>query len=120
VKIALVLSILLAFTTGCETKSRARFETRQAYVQGQEQGLEQSRPKSLIVTVTGHVNNSIIPWTEDLTLGKAILAADYTGYLDPRLIRVTRNGRTTDIKPGALLQGQDVPLQAGDVVELVP
>jgi len=107
-------------TSGCETKSRARLEARQAYVEGQEQALAQSRPKPPIVTVTGPVRNSIIPWTEELTLDKAIVAADYTGYLNPRLIRVIRDGQATDIKPSALLNGEDMPLQAGDTIQVVP
>jgi len=118
--LAALLSILLSFTTGCETKTRARLEARQAYVEGQQQALEQTRPKPPIVTVTGPVRNSIIPWTEELTLAKAIVAADYTGYLNPKLIRVIRDGQPTDIKPSALLAGEDMPLQAGDTIQVVP
>ena len=114
------VSLLLSFTTGCETKSRARFEARQAYVEGQQQALEQSGPKPKIVTVTGQVRNPVIPWTEDLTLAKAIDAAQYTGYLNPRLIRLIRDGQPTDIKPSALLNGQDMPLQPGDTIQVVP
>jgi hypothetical protein len=112
--------MLLSFTSGCETKSRARLEARQAYVEGQEQALAQSRPKAPIVTVTGPVRNRIIPWTEDLTLAKAIVAAEYTGYLNPRLIRVIRDGQATEIKPSALLNREDMPLQAGDTIQVVP
>jgi hypothetical protein len=118
--LAAFLSILLSFTTGCETKSRARLEARQAYVEGQEQALAQSRPKPAIVTVTGPVRNRIIPWTEDLTLAKAIVAAEYTAYLNPRLIRVIRDGQATDIKPSALLSGHDMPLQPGDTIQVLP
>ena len=118
--LAAFLSILLSATTGCETKSRARLEARQAYIEGQEQALAQSRPKTPIVTVTGPVRNSVIPWTDQLTLAKAIVAADYTGYLNPRLIRVIRDGQAIEIKPSALLNGQDMPLQAGDTIQVVP
>jgi hypothetical protein len=114
------LSILFVFMTGCETKGRARLQAEQAYVAGQEQALEQSRPKPAMVTVNGPVRNSTIPWTEELTLAKAVLAADYTGYLRPRFFRVTRNGETQEIKSSALLAGQDMPLEAGDVIEVVP
>jgi hypothetical protein len=118
--LAALLSILLSFTAGCETKGRARLEAHEAYIQGQQQAKEQSSPKTPFVTVAGPVNNHTIPWTEDLTLAKAVVAADYTGFLDPRLIRVTRDGVTTDIKPGALLRGEDMPLQAGDTIQVVP
>jgi len=115
-----LLSLLLSFTTACETKSRARLEARQAYIAGQEQALAQTGPKPKIVTVTGQVRNSVIPWTEDLTLAKAIVAAEYTGYLNPRLIRLIRDGIPTDIKASALLNGQDMPLQPGDTIQVVP
>jgi hypothetical protein len=48
------------------------------------------------------------------------VAADYTGYLNPKLIRVIRDGQPTDIKPSALLAGEDMPLQAGDTIQVVP
>ena len=76
--------------------------------------------KANIVTVTGEVRNSIIPWTEGLTLAKAIVAADYTAYMAPRIIRVIREGQTTEIKPSALLNREDMPLQPGDSIQLVP
>ena len=118
--LAALLSILLSFTTGCETKSRARLEARQAYVEGQEQALEQSRPKPPVVTVTGPVHNRVIPWTDQLTLGQAYLAAEYTGYIRPRLLRVTRDGQTAEIKFSALVNGEDLPLQPGDAIQVVP
>jgi hypothetical protein len=117
---AALLSIILSFTTGCETKSRARLEARQAYVEGQEQALEQSRPKPPVVTVTGPVHNRVIPWTDQLTLGQAYLAAEYTGYIRPRLLRVTRDGQTAEIKFSALVNGEDLPLQPGDAIQVVP
>ena len=33
---------------------------------------------------------------------------------------MTRNGETQEIKSSALLAGQDMPLEAGDVIEVVP
>jgi hypothetical protein len=118
--VAALLSILLVCAAGCETKSRAQFQAQQAFVAGQQQALEQSRPKPPVVTFTGPVRHFIVPWTEDLTLATAFLAAEYTGYLGPRLIRVTRGRETITVKPGDLLQGQDMPLQASDIVEVVP
>jgi hypothetical protein len=118
--LAALLSILIILASGCETTSRARLEAQQAYAQGQQQAAAQSRPKPPIVTVTGLVRNSIIPWTEDLTLAKAIVAAEYTGYFNPKLIRVIRDGQATDIKPSALLNRQDMPLMAGDTIQVLP
>jgi hypothetical protein len=114
------LSILILCPVGCVSKSRAQLQAQQAYVAGQEKTLEETRPKPQVVTVTGPVRNSVIPWTEELTLANAIIAADYTAYLRPRFIRVTRNGESITVNPNDLLLGQDMPLLAGDVVEVVP
>ncbi len=118
-RLAALLSILLSFTAACETKSRARLDAQRAYVEGQQQALAQSQARPQIVTVKGQVRNPVIPWTQDLTLAKAILAAEYTGYLDPRLIRLFHDGQPTDIKPSALLMGQDMPVAPGDTIEIL-
>jgi hypothetical protein len=116
-----MLAALLFFAAGCETKSRAREEARKAYVEGQEQALQQqSASKPSFVTVTGPVRNSIIPWTEELTLAKAYAAADYTGYIRPRFIRITSEGQTAEIKFSLLLNGGDMPLEPGDLIQVVP
>ncbi len=113
-------SILLICAAGCESKSQARLQAQQAFVAGQEQALEQSKPKPQTVTVNGPVRNHAVPWTEDLTLARAVVEADYTGYLRPRLIRVTREGQAMNVNPNDLLRGQDMPLAAGDVVDVIP
>ncbi len=117
---AALLAILLMAPVGCVTKSRERLEAQRANVAGQEQALSQSRPKPQIVTVTGPVRKSIIPWTEGLTLVQAYTAAEYTGYIRPRLIRITSDGQTAEIKFSLLLNGGDMPLEPGDLIEVVP
>jgi hypothetical protein len=118
--VVVLLAILLMAATGCVSKSRARLEAQQAYVAGQEQALAQSRSKSQIVTVTGPVRNSIIPWAEGLTLTKAYTTAEYTGYIRPRLLRITSEGQTAEIKFSLLQNGGDMPLEPGDLIEVVP
>ncbi len=72
------------------------------------------------MTVNGEVRNHIVPWTEGLTLAGALVAADYYGAVDPALIYLVRNGRATLVDTKQLLSGKDVPLQAGDIVQLMP
>ena len=72
------------------------------------------------VTVIGPVRNSNIPWEEDLTVAKAIVAADYVSAFDPHQIILVRNGRGTRIDPKQLLKGKDFPLQPGDVIQITP
>jgi|GEM_PF-2383251 hypothetical protein len=72
-----------------------------------------------VVFFRGPVRKWVIPWTEELTLSKAILEAEYTGLWDPYRITVTRKGQVFEIKPKRLLQGlDDLPLEPGDIVEL--
>jgi hypothetical protein len=104
---------------GCTTKAKARLQAREAYLAGQQQALARlQQPHEPTVTVMGQVRNSVLPWAEDLTLAKALVAADYIGLGVPTAILLVRNGRATEIDPKYLLQGHDLPLEAGDIVQL--
>ena len=116
---ALLLLVAVAIS-GCTTKSKAQAQARAAFLAGQQQGLaQQTRLQTQIVLVRGPVRNQIIPWNEELTLSKAILAAEYRGFGDPREIDVTRQGETIRFDPRQLLRGEDLPLEVGDIVDIV-
>ncbi|PWU21456.1 MAG: hypothetical protein C5B50_01650 [Verrucomicrobia bacterium] len=106
--------------SGCVSKSEAEAKARTAYLQGQREAelRMQQQPRVPTVTVVGNVSNPAIPWTEDLTLVKAIVAAGYRGKTDPTQIVIVRNGQGIQVDPKTLLAGEDVPLQANDVVAL--
>lgn len=75
--------------------------------------------KPQTVLVRGDVKNPVIPWTEDLTVARAIVAADYKGLFDPRVILLVRQGLASRIDPKQLLRGRgDLPVEPGDVIEL--
>jgi len=119
--------LLLAAVTlaGCVSKDKADAKARAAFVAGQQQASArmqqmQAHAQGPSVTINGEVRNHIVPWTEGLTLATALLAADYYGAADPGLIYLVRNGRATLVHPKQLLSGVDVPLQSGDVVQLLP
>jgi len=107
--------------SGCVSKRKAAFAAQQAYVAGQQQEMrqDQARQPQLVVRIQGEVTNPVIPWTPDLTLIKTIVAANYTGVLDPRFIRIVRNGETAEFKPFDLQRGHDVPVEAGDLVQIM-
>ena len=110
---------------GCVSKSKADAKAREAFLAGQQQALARVQQTQLLtqgpnVTVNGEVRNRIIPWTEGLTLAKTLLAADYYGASDPGEILIVRNGRATRIEAKQLLTGVDVPVQPGDIVQLMP
>jgi hypothetical protein len=93
---------------------------RAAFIAGQQQAMQrmQMEARQPRVTVLGEVRNAVIPWTADLTLARVIVAANYYGKTDPRLVIIQRNGQELRYDPNELLNGQDVPVQAGDVVEI--
>ena len=49
-----------------------------------------------------------------------MLAADYYGAADPGQIIIVHNGMATRVDPKQLLSGVDIPLQPGDIVQLMP
>ncbi len=110
--------LLTVAVASCTTKSKAKAQARAAYVAGQQQALERALQSRNSVTIIGPVRNPLITWTQDLTLAKAIIAAEYYARGDPREIVIVRNGQPLTVDPKQLLAGEDVSLQAGDVVNL--
>jgi hypothetical protein len=80
--------------------------------------MQQTQARGPTVTFIGEVRNQLIPWTADLTLARAIVAADYYGPGDPTTIVVIRDGQQTVYDPKKLLRGNDVLLEPKDVVEI--
>lgn len=107
---------------GCVSKKTADARAREAYREGQDQAAKQwqeKRPPEVVMR--GPVQHPTVAWTENLTLAKAIVDANYTGFMNPVLIRVIRNGQMVDeVKGIDLLHGQDFPLEAGDIVDIIP
>jgi hypothetical protein len=119
------LYLLVLTLCGCVSQRSAREQAREAYVAGQSQALAQQRlllqAQHPSVTVQGQVESPVVPWTEDMTVTRAIVAAHYTGFMNPSAVRVLRNGQVVQQFQGVdLLRGRDAPLQSGDVVQLAP
>jgi hypothetical protein len=114
------LLILLALTGGCTTKGKSKEQARKAYLAGQARGRSQMEPQMAYVYVMGNVTNHSVPWTEELTLARALITAGYLGAGNPTEIVVVRNGLATNIDPIQLLRGQDVKLNANDRIEIRP
>ncbi len=113
------LLLVLGFLhTGCVSKSKAEAQARAAFLAGQQQGTQQMQLRGPTVTVIGEVKNKLLPWTIDLTLSRAVVAAEYYGARDPTEITIIRDGHMMPVDPRHLLAGEDIPLQPGDIVEL--
>jgi hypothetical protein len=109
--------LLVFLLSGCVSKSKSDLKAYQAYMAGQREagGAGQART----VTILGDVRNHTINWSEDLTLAKAIVAADYRGLRDPHQIFVKRGVQRYPVDVKALLSGnEDPPLEPGDIIDL--
>jgi|SRR5581483_99280 len=108
-----------ALLAGCVSKSTAEARARAAFLAGQQQATMMARQAQIqgpTVTVVGEVRNPLVPWTTELTLAKAVIAADYYGQVDPTEIDVQRNGQEIKYDPKTLLGGVDVQLEPSDVI----
>jgi hypothetical protein len=110
---------------GCVSEKKAKLEAMQAYAAGQEQAsqaaIQAQQQEGPVVFVQGLVNRPVVQWEEGMKLSKAIVTAQYTGIMDPRLIQVLRNGQIVgEFKAIDLLNRHDMDLEAGDTVVVVP
>jgi hypothetical protein len=120
-RIILVFSALLMLA-GCVSKSEAQRQAREAYLAGQNQALTAAaaaaKNSTAPITIRGAVENDTIPWADDLTLAQALLAANYKPLGTPNRISIFRDGRTIPVNVRDFLQGNDIPLQPGDRIDL--
>jgi hypothetical protein len=120
-KILFTILVLALAATGCTTKSTARLKEQNAFLAGQNTMLRQqqtTQPPSSGVTVVGAVQNPQVPWVAGLTLAQAIATANYTGTDAPKQIIITRQGESATLDAKVLLNGANIPLAIGDVIEL--
>lgn len=115
-----ILLIALA-VTGCTTKSSLRAQAQIAFLAGQNQALQQQLAGQFNgVTVIGPVQNAQVPWVAGLTLAQVVATANYTGRTEPKQIIITHQGESATLDAKVLLSGTDIPVEAGDVIELRP
>lgn len=106
------------FLAGCTTRAKSDAQAPAAFLAGQRQAMA-AQAQGPSVQVIGNVKNHLVTWTEELTLAKAIVEADYQDLINPRQIIVTHSdGQVVYVDPKKLLRGQDMPLESGDRVEI--
>src|SRR5579885_3198632 len=87
--------LVVVIGSGCASKADKQAKQRAAFMAAQQQqaaAMQQQQVNSSAVWVVGNVRNPSIPWTQDLTLRRALIEADYRGPGDPNQIVVLRNG----------------------------
>ena len=101
--------------SGCKTKGKqGAFTPPPVYM---PQGAQMPQQQAAVF-IRGEVRNRVIPWTEDLTLARAILAADYVGRFDPHSINLIRGNRSKRFSTAMLLSGEDTYVEPGDIIEI--
>jgi hypothetical protein len=113
--------LLLPFVlTACTTQRKAKEDAHRAFIAGQQEALRRlhQAPTANAVTINGPVRHPQVAWTPGLTLSQAIIAAEYFAEKDPVEILLVRGGLAYRYEPGQLLSGRDVPVEAGDVIQL--
>lgn len=122
-KLLFAILMLALAATGCTTKSQARLREQNAFLAGQNAALRRQQATETAlsgVTVVGAVQNPQVPWVAGLTLAQAVATANYIGADEPKQIILTRQGESATLEAKVLLDGTDVPLEKGDVIELRP
>jgi len=119
-KTLFVILMLAVAVTGCTTKATVRLKEQNAFLAGQNAALRQQQQKSQTpgVTIVGAVQNPNVPWVAGLTLAQAIATANYLDPHAPKQIIITRDGESAMLDAKVLLEGNDIPLEIGDVIEL--
>lgn len=115
-----------ALATGCKSESKAQLREKNAFLAGQNSILMQQQAQTAAqnaaqspgVTIVGPVQHPQVPWVTGLTLAQAISTANYVGQTEPTKITITRNGESATMDASVLLNGTDIPLEIGDVIEL--
>ena len=116
-KFSWLILVLALWATGCTSRSKARLHADNAFLAGQNAALQQQAAKNG-VTILGAVQNPQVPWVVGLTLAQALATANYVGAQEPKAIIITRQGESAVLEASVLLNGTEIPLEVGDVVEL--
>lgn len=107
---------------GCASRSKAKLKEQNAFLAGQNIALMQQQAQRDAqtpgVTVVGPVQHPRVPWVAGLTLAQAVATANYVSTDEPKQIIITRNGESAALDATVLLNGADIPLQIGDVIEV--
>jgi hypothetical protein len=126
VKISFLIALLLTLAaSGCASKARQQAQIRRAYAAGEQAARAQMEKAAQEqqqlavdsqVRIVGAVRNSVLAWSDGMTLSRALVEAEYEKTRTPRMITIYRNNQQLHIEPQRLLDGEDYPLFPGDIV----
>jgi hypothetical protein len=110
---------------GCVSQKKAKMEARAAFVSGEQQAMQArihaQEAQGPVVFLQGPIQNPVVQWRENMTLSEAIVDANYTAFMNPRLVRLIRGTQVVgELKGIDLLHHQDLDVQPGDTIIIIP
>lgn len=116
-----IIVLVALAAASCTTRSRSRVAAQNAFLAGQNEELRQQLASQYSgITVIGPVQQPKVPWVAGLTLVQAVATANYLGAKEPSQIVITHQGESATLDVKVLFSGADIPLEAGDIIELRP
>lgn len=73
-----------------------------------------------VVRIVGPFERPVVQWRPEMTLAEVILVAGYLDPRDPAQIFIQRGPTALTVDTGALLSGEDIPVESGDVIHVLP
>lgn len=118
----LVLLVLVGLP-GCTSRKAANRQAAVAYqmgLSGAQIRAQQAedRQRRQVIALTGTVRLTEIPWFEGMGVAEALLQAEYTGLTNPFRVLIYRAEKVEVLSVKALLAGEDIFLQPGDLLQV--
>jgi hypothetical protein len=116
------LTILAALTlAGCATDRHKPTAAQTHFAAGQEEAFALLQRSGIqVVRMIGPFQRPVLPWRSGMTLAEAILESGYLDEKPPATILIQRGPAAVPVDPTTLLQGGDVPIEAGDAIHILP
>jgi len=113
--------LIITGMTGCASGEHKPSKAQTQFAAGQEEAFALLQRSGIyVVRMVGPFQRPVVLWREEMTLAQAILDAGFLGQDAPTQILIQHGLIMERIAPARLLQGEDVPIQPGDVIHILP
>lgn len=114
-------NLLVLGLLGCASNKHEQTLAQTQFVAGQEEAFAQLQLSGIyVVRVVGPFKRTVLLWHKGMTLAETILEAGYLEEVAPTQFLIQRGPTALTVTPDSLLRGKDVPVEAGDVIRVIP